>query len=364
MRILHVTDGYHPRVGGIEIFVEDLASRQAAAGHDVSVLTATPADVDPPRQPVEVLRTPPSGLHPWAPPAARETAAGGGYDLVHAHLSVVSPFTTAVARAADGAGIPIVGTVHSMWASRRTVVRVVRTVAGWDGSGITWTAVSRVAAAEVRDVLGPRTDVHVVPNAVDVEWWRAGSRTQRRAPAVILVSVMRLAGRKRPHALLEIVDAVRTALPDGPDIRLLVIGDGPLAHQLQGEVGRRGLGGTVTLLGRLTREEIRAVYGATDVFVSAARQESFGIAALEARAAGRGNEGGGNRGVHRARRRRPALRRRRRHGRGADRPGERPPRANGDRGSQPDASAGRELVAHHRRLRRRLRPGAAPRRPA
>jgi glycosyltransferase involved in cell wall biosynthesis len=205
---------------------------------------------------------------------------------VHAHLSVVSPFTTAVARAADGAGIPIVGTVHSMWASRRTVVRVVRTVAGWDGSGITWTAVSRVAAAEVRDVLGPRTDVHVVPNAVDVEWWRAGSRTQRRAPAVILVSVMRLAGRKRPHALLEIVDAVRTALPDGPDIRLLVIGDGPLAHQLQGEVGRRGLGGTVTLLGRLTREEIRAVYGATDVFVSAARQESFGIAALEARAAG------------------------------------------------------------------------------
>jgi glycogen synthase len=43
MRILHVTDGYRPRVGGIEIFVQDLARRQAEAGHDVSVLTATAA---------------------------------------------------------------------------------------------------------------------------------------------------------------------------------------------------------------------------------------------------------------------------------------------------------------------------------
>ena len=51
MRILHVTDGYGPRLGGIEVFVEGLARHQSLAGHEVSVLTATPAlpdaDVDP-----------------------------------------------------------------------------------------------------------------------------------------------------------------------------------------------------------------------------------------------------------------------------------------------------------------------------
>ena len=38
-RILHVTDYYRPKVGGIEMFVEELAARQSAAGHDVTVLT-------------------------------------------------------------------------------------------------------------------------------------------------------------------------------------------------------------------------------------------------------------------------------------------------------------------------------------
>lgn len=286
MRILHVTDGFRPRLGGIEIFVEDLADRQAAAGHDVSVLTATPSEQDLETAPIEVLRTPPTGLHPLVPPSARAATADGRFDVVHAHLSVVSPFATAVARLADEAGIPTVVTVHSMWRSRRSVVRVVRTLAGWDRSGVTWTAVSRAAATDMAAILERGTSVHVVPNAVDVAWWRSGSRTHPTGGPVTLVSVMRLAGRKRPLALLGIVDAVRAAVPDGCGVRLLVIGDGPLTHRMQAEVERRRLGRTVTLLGRLTREEIRGVYGAADVFVSPAYQESFGIAALEARAAG------------------------------------------------------------------------------
>ena len=41
MRILHVSDCYAPRTGGIETQVRDLARAQAAQGHDVHVLTAT-----------------------------------------------------------------------------------------------------------------------------------------------------------------------------------------------------------------------------------------------------------------------------------------------------------------------------------
>ena len=41
MLIVHVSDCYAPRTGGIESQVGDLASRQAAAGHEVHVLTAT-----------------------------------------------------------------------------------------------------------------------------------------------------------------------------------------------------------------------------------------------------------------------------------------------------------------------------------
>ncbi|HEY3605375.1 MAG TPA: hypothetical protein VGL04_11950, partial [Sporichthyaceae bacterium] len=42
LRIAHVTDFYLPRCGGIELQVRDLATRQVAAGHRVTVLTSTP----------------------------------------------------------------------------------------------------------------------------------------------------------------------------------------------------------------------------------------------------------------------------------------------------------------------------------
>jgi hypothetical protein len=39
VRILHVTDYYLPRLGGIEMQVHDLVTEQRARGHDASVLT-------------------------------------------------------------------------------------------------------------------------------------------------------------------------------------------------------------------------------------------------------------------------------------------------------------------------------------
>lgn len=286
MRILHVTDGYRPGVGGIEIFVEDLARRQAEAGHDVSVLTATAAEGVRDVGPVHVVRTPATVVHPLATPAAREAATTGLFDVVHSHLSVVSPFATTVARASDEAGLATVNTVHSMWGSRRTVIRAVRALADWDRSTTLWTAVSAAAATEAREVLHPDVDVQVVHNAVDVPWWRATDRLESAPGQVTLVSVMRIAGRKRPGALLSIVQAVRERLPDGPDVRLVVVGDGPLARRMETEIARRRLDDTVTMLGRLDRYEIRDLYAGADVFVSPVQQESFGIAALEARAAG------------------------------------------------------------------------------
>jgi glycosyltransferase involved in cell wall biosynthesis len=287
MRVLHVTDGYRPRVGGIEVFVEDLAQRQAVAGHEVTVLTATPGPgAGETAGRVRVLRTPPSVLHPLAPPAARAAVLAGGYDVVHSHLSVVSPFATSVTRVADDAGLATVHTVHSMWASCRSVIRAVRALAGWDSSSAVWTAVSEVAAAEVREILRRGVDVEVLHNAVDVDWWAAGPRARPVGAPVTLVSVMRLAGRKRPGALLAIVKAVRSLLPDDVGLRLLIAGDGPLAPRLRSEIDRSGLGETVTLLGGLSREQVRSLYLQADVYVAPAYQESFGIAALEARAAG------------------------------------------------------------------------------
>jgi glycosyltransferase involved in cell wall biosynthesis len=96
---------------------------------------------------------------------------------------------------------------------------------------------------------------------------------------------MRLAGRKRPGPLLRMLEQVRTSLPGVP-VRALIVGEGPLEARLHAEVHARGLDDRVALIGRRTREEIRDLYDEADIYVAPAYEESFGIAALEARAAG------------------------------------------------------------------------------
>ncbi len=281
MRILHVTDVYRPRVGGIELFVEGLGLRQVAAGHEVTVLTGTRADGSADPTDLDVVRVPLGGYVPLRTLPVDLTA----YDVVHAHLSVVSVFTTRVAKAAARAGVPVVNTVHSMWNGREGWVRIVAALATWDRLPQVWTSVSRNAAATIEEVLDPGAEVRVVPNAVDVDWWHAGAADRPATEGVTFATVMRLAGRKRPLQLVDMLAQVRLEVPRSIPLRAVIVGDGPLEERTRARIAALGLD-WVTMTGQLSPERVRAVYRAADLYVAPCHQESFGIAALEARATG------------------------------------------------------------------------------
>ncbi|MCW2836037.1 MAG: glycosyl transferase [Marmoricola sp.] len=286
MRILHVTDVYRPRVGGIEMFVEELAARQSAAGHDVTVLSAT-ADRSGtvPSGPVRVIRTPPPA--PWPLPfLPRRDLLLPSYDVVHAHLSVVSPFSSRVAKAAVACGTPTIATVHSMWSGREGWVRLVGSIAGWAQWPVRWTAVSSAAAASMRGPLGQDTQIDVVFNAVDVDWWRALERDRDASRPFTIAAVMRLAGRKRPLPMLEALAVLREEVPDEIPLRAVIVGEGPLEDRLRAHNDQLGTSDWVDVAGPKSRDEIRDLYRVADAYVAPSYQESFGIAALEARAAG------------------------------------------------------------------------------
>ena len=279
MRILHVTDVYRPRVGGIELFIEGLAQRQVAAGHEVAVLSATgPSGADDPPE-IEVFRVPLAG-YVWLRTLPTDLAS---YDVVHTHLSVASIFTTRIGKAAAKAGVPVVNTVHSMWNGKEGWVRTIAALAGWDRLPQVWTSVSANAAATVRAVLGPDADIHVVPNAVDVDFWRMPERAG--GEAVTFVTVMRLAGRKRPLQLVDMLAQARLDVPRSVPLRAIVVGEGPLEERTRMRLSELGLD-WVTLTGQLDPAQVRSVFAESDVFVAPSLQESFGIAALEARSAG------------------------------------------------------------------------------
>src|SRR5579875_765197 len=123
MRIVHVSDGYLPRVGGIERHVHDLAHRQAADGHEVRIITTVPAPCTEPAGSVEVVRPaarpdkPASSMqHPAALALARWRNLADA-DVVHVHASTVSPLAFAAIGTASRNRKPTVVRLHSMLAA-------------------------------------------------------------------------------------------------------------------------------------------------------------------------------------------------------------------------------------------------------
>jgi len=275
-RVAHVTDVFLPRLGGIETHVDDLVRHQRAAGLEAEVVT--PADSSTP-DPAWVRRL----------TVFQARRAVTDYGAVHVHLSLWSPFGVAVARAALAAGVPTLITVHSIWSGPPLLLRPI-VLGALRRQPVTWSAVSAVARDSFQRAL-PGTPVALLPDAIDVPSWRSAAPPVARSagrPAdqpITLVSVMRFMPRKRPLPLLRMFEEVRRLTPQR-DVRLVIVGDGPLRRRAERYVRRHGLGQSVRITGRVPRSRVRDELAAASLYVAPAPRESFGIAVLEARAAG------------------------------------------------------------------------------
>jgi glycosyltransferase involved in cell wall biosynthesis len=180
--------------------------------------------------------------------------------------------------------LPTIVTMHSMIGGIGSLFRLVEPVVGWRRWPVEWTAVSQTAADDLARRLREDRAVTVLHNAIDVERWRGDAPAPH--DGVHIVAVMRLARRKRPLPLLRMLRSVRASVPSDVCLRATIVGDGPSRPDMERYLAADDLGSWVELAGRRDHDEIRALYRTADLFVAPAIQESFGIAALEARAAG------------------------------------------------------------------------------
>jgi glycosyltransferase involved in cell wall biosynthesis len=99
----------------------------------------------------------------------------------------------------------------------------------------------------------------------------SGGEPERR----LLLYVGRLSAEKDIGELREVLRAL-------PEVRLAIVGDGPLRRELE-----RHFRGTATYFaGYLRGEELAAAYASADLFVTASKTETLGLVVLEAMAAG------------------------------------------------------------------------------
>ncbi len=318
MRILHLAWEYPPQVyGGLGRHVHALAGAQAAAGHDVTVLTAAAdgAAGEEITAGVRVLRVPDDPPlvrhddllawvlalgHAWVRAGLR-AADGIRPEVLHAHDWMTCHAATALK---ETLGLPLVATLHATEAGRHQgwlpteLSRAVHTTEWW----LTYEARRVVTCSEAmrwevtRLFELPPDKVDVVPNGVDMATWtvpsaRAAAARRSFLPdegrgrtrdAPLLAYAGRLEWEKGVHTLLDALPRLRRRFPG---TRLVLAGRGTYEAELRDRARRLRLSGAVTFAGFLTEPDLAALLSGADVVVVPSLYEPFGIVALEAAAA-------------------------------------------------------------------------------
>jgi len=271
--------------GGVQVHVRELATQLLGRDHEVLVLA--PARHRPTEPWVRAVGTPvnvpynasnaPIDPRPWSRSRVREEIERFGPDVLHVH-EPLAPSTSMWATLEAGR-TPLVATFHSGATRSRLfdlAAPLLRRVARHVAVRI---AVSQAAAAFARARIGGAFEI--VPIGVDVERFeRAVAADLGRGTKMLFVG--RLDERKGfPIA----VAAFERLAMRRPDLRLIVVGEGPdraAVARLPGALRER-----VTMLGAVANADLPPVYAACDVFLGpSVGGESFGVVLVEAMAAG------------------------------------------------------------------------------
>ncbi len=135
---------------------------------------------------------------------------------------------------------------------------------------------------EVIEVLGLRPErVRAIPNGVDPFFHPGGERS----PHPMVVAVGRQAPVKRFVELLRACETARQAGPH-PELRLVLVGDGPERPLIERWIAEHDAAGWVALTGRVTHAELRDLYRQAWLVASASLAEGWGLALTEGAACG------------------------------------------------------------------------------
>jgi len=301
VRIAIVTEHYYPQLGGITEHVYGQATEFARRGHEVTVIAPKllvapkpPVDQAPPREELfevqRIGRALPIYINaseavveagPFLAAAMKRAYVKGRFDVVHVHnpFGVTMP-TIAIMRSRA----PVtVATIHSVVPEGYKPLRLFRPLLD-----ILFThldAMIAVSDAVIESIQPHFPSLHfrVIPNGVDTEFF-----SPEAAPLPQLLDGKRnvlFIGRFDPrNGLKHMLQAFTLLRDQRDDVRLVVLGDGPLRSVYQRLVPDE-LREDVLFEGRIDQARPRYLTSA-DILCTPCQLASFGMVLLEAMSAG------------------------------------------------------------------------------
>lgn len=283
---MQVAGFYAPTSGGLRTTVDALGRCYAEAGHQPVLVIPGAVDRVVRSGPVTVvcLRSPRLPGTPYrilADRRALSTALDRSRpDHLEVHDKIVA---VAAARWAAERDVPTVLLSHErldgILARRVPPGFPLRRTADWwnrrlGGAYEQIACASHYAAEEFRRI---GVSVERIPLGVDLDAF--APRPHQPASPPVVAWVGRLSDEKRPDLA---VATLRTLVRHRPDVRLHIVGDGPLRARVE----RRAQGLPVTFAGHVPRRDVAKALGAASVLLSTCPVESFGLGVLEAMASG------------------------------------------------------------------------------
>jgi len=293
-RVVMLSHGYFPRIGGAERQLGAVAPFLQRLGVDIRVLTRRlPGSAKFERvDGVPVYRLPAPGLKPLASLSFTLTAlpliARLNPDIIHAH-ELISPATTAILAKAL-LGKPVIATLHGSGLTS-DVLRLKRRFFGRTRLKIfcreiaAFCVINAVIDGELAAEGVPAHKRIAIPNGVDSDRFtplpaerKAALRSRLSLPldTPLVLFVGRLVPEKRVDMLTGTWGAIRAVAPGA---RLLILGSGPLEVELKQSAGEG-----VLFLG--SQPDVIPYLQVSDLFVLPSSAEGLSLALLEALACG------------------------------------------------------------------------------
>ena len=307
LKVLITTDLYTTETNGVVTSVQNLFNELTGKGHDVRILTVSDQLHSRREGAVTYIRSvslekiypnvrmPISYRHQliqdiidWKP------------DVIHSQCEFFSfQFASRISKIT---GAPIVHTYHTLYEQYVTSYLIPSRRL----SGRMVSFLSRQRLKKVKTVIAPtqkventlqgyglENPIEVVPSGISLEQHQQRLSDEerlerRRALGIadtdqVLLNLGRLGGEKNLGELMELFAWVHNLQPN---LKFLIVGDGPARADLQNQAEELGVSQHVIFTGMVSPSEVQNYYQLGDIFVSASTSETQGLTYIEAAANG------------------------------------------------------------------------------
>lgn len=305
MHIAFFTNFYLPVVNGVTRSVESFREALTRLNHNVFIFAQ--ADNDYKDEAPFIFRYPSLTLPVYVEvpavipvsPFIDQLLPALKLDVIHTHHPFLLGRTAA--RKAEELDLPLVFTFHTQYQEYTHYVPIPQeafqdflkgAIKNWLRDFMALCQHIVIPSESMKEILindyGLRGLYTVIPTGIDLEPYRhADGKALRSSQGwqddKVLVSMGRLAIEKNWPVLLQ---SIQKILHEHPDVRLVIIGDGPEKSALQEQAAELGIAKRVTFTGEIPFGEVPAYLKAADMFVFASVTETQGLVTMEAMAAG------------------------------------------------------------------------------